>query len=132
MTFTFKKTSKNIEWRHDYQFREDDRQVFRAMIVEEYPDSAPIQFTEFVSWLRNVWQSIPEEWQQSAFIRLGREDSEGYGTDAEFEIYLERLENEEEFAARKREEAKEEEKSAKAQEARERGMLASLKRKYGG
>ncbi|MHB1328008.1 MAG: hypothetical protein ACYC2K_07385 [Gemmatimonadales bacterium] len=123
--------NKNLNWRHEYVYREDGRQTLRAKIVEEYPDEDAIPLIKFLAWLRMVWGVIPEEWRQHAFIKLGSEDSDGYGTAADFDIYLERLETDEEYSARKAQEAADEEKSANAQEARERGMLEALKRKYG-
>ena len=125
-----KPPEKAFVWRHDYQYRDDDRKVFRAMIVEDYPDEDAIPLASFVAYIKTIWDAIPEEWRRNAFIKLGREDSD-YGTAADFDVYLERLETDAEFAERKQKEAAEEKQAARAQEARERGMLAALKKKYG-
>lgn len=122
------KPNTKIEWRHEYRYREDDRQVFQAEIAHEYPDDEPIPLTQYVAYLKLIWEAIPEEWRQHAMIRLGREGE--YDTRAVFEVYLERLEFDEEFAVRKAKERAEEETAAIAQEARERGMLKALKKKY--
>jgi hypothetical protein len=127
---TLNPPNTTVNWVHNYQYREDDRKVFRGSIVDAYPDDDAIPLTEFIAYLRTIWLAIPTEWQQNAWIKLGRDDSE-CGTAADFDVYLERLETDEEFAVRKAKEAEDESKATKAQEARERGMLQALKRKYG-
>lgn len=131
----FNKPKTKLEWRHEYQYREDDRKVFRAMIAEDYPEGNAIPLIKFLGYMRSIWDAIPQEWRQHAFIKLGREDWE-CGTAADFDVYLdvylERLETDEEFAARARSRKPPDEAAAdRAQEARERGMLEALKKKYG-
>lgn len=127
---TLNKPNTKLEWRHNYQYREDHRKVFQAAIVADYPDEEPIPLTEFFAYISSIWDSIPTEWRDHAFIKIGRDNGE-YGTAANFDVYLERLETDEEFEARKELEAATQAESKKAQEARERGMLRALKAKYG-
>jgi hypothetical protein len=87
-----------VEWRYNGS-REDGRQILRWMVLEDYPDDEHINFMEFIAWLTGILHSMPPELGVKAHIKLAREDYE-CGTAADFEIFVDRVESDEEYAGR--------------------------------
>lgn len=91
----------------------------------------PMRLPAFVAWMKEVLEDVPEEFRDSVVVELEHEgdyDGPGY---AEFHIYYDRDETDEELADRENERIARQESEARAQEGRERAEFERLKAKFG-
>lgn len=99
---------------------------------QDYPSNA----FEFAAWLHAMLSQIPQEYRDDTTISLRNYDCDECSSSRyDFQIYIDRLETDEEFAKRRRAEIAKEEKEAKARaiakEKADRATYERLKQKYG-
>lgn len=90
-----------------------------------YSNNPPEKLLEFQKWLEDQIAAIPDEFRDSAVIEIGAEAAYDWPS-MTMVITYSRPENDEERAAREREEAR----NAEAQKAHEIALLRKLKAKY--